>query len=308
MTSYPPAPFTVSGDTISASRFANDPQLIARGLAEFGAGRYVGNLLLPARVQTDTGSIGYELSGETIFAGSAPGIVAPGAEYQLTTVGDGTAATATVAKQGQGTVITDEAISRLKYAAIQKAFGKLVNSQKLLIDSSIIAAIASAVTATAAATAVWNTGSPKILLDVLNAAAAIRNTGLGYNPNLLLIADTIWPYLSTDPTIVGSMAREDKSNPIYTGRFEVFAGLEVMPVPASSLPGGVDTVAWVLDRNALGFVLTENIGGGYLAAGDLVESKSYREEKSDGVRVQVRSNFKAVITDPGAAFKITGVK
>jgi hypothetical protein len=309
ITVYPPAPFTYSGDNITASRFANTPDLIARALQDLGAGRYIGNLLLPSRVATTSGSIGYEVTGESIFAVDAPTVVAPGSEYQLTTVGTGTIANATVAKSGQDTIITDEAISRLNYAAIVRALTKLVNSQKLFIDSAVIAAVASAVTATAAATAKWDgTGStPTILKDILKAQAAIRNLNLGYEANLLLVGDNVAPYLMTDATLLAAMAREDRSNPVYTGRFPAVAGLEIMTVPASSLPGGVDTAAWLIDRGSLGFILTENLGGGYQSAGDLVETKSYREEGSDGVRVRVRSNFKAVVTDPGAGYKITTV-
>jgi hypothetical protein len=76
------------------------------------------------------------------------------------------------------------------------------------------------------------------------------------------VGEDVWAYLASDTVIATAMAREDKSNPIYTGRFDVLAGLEVIPVPAANLPGGVNTSAFLLDRAQAGFILTEDLGGG----------------------------------------------
>jgi hypothetical protein len=306
---FPPPVSTVSGDLITANRFANQPPLLAQAMRTLASYRYIGGLLLPRRVQTASGSIQFELNDQPITAVDVPGLVTPGSEYQLTTTANGTVSTAAVAKWGQDTIITDERISRLNYDAIGQALALLVNSAKIHIDTAVVAAVAAGITSnTQAATAVWsNESTSRILLDVMAAKSAIKAHNRGYNPDLLLIADEAEPYLASNPTIATSMAREDRTNPVYTGRFPVIAGLEVMTVPAANLPGGVATAAFVLDRSALGFVLTEDLGGGYQSAGDLVEMKSYREEGSDGVRVRARSNFKAVVTDPLAAQRITAI-
>jgi hypothetical protein len=81
-----------------------------------------------------------------------------------------------------------------------------------------------------------------------------------------------------------------------------------MPTPAANLPGGVGTGnAWVLDTNQLGFIATENLGGGYQQAGELVQSKVIREEHRDLWRIRARANFVPVVTDPGAGYRISGV-
>lgn len=308
---FPPAPNTISGDNITASRFINSTPLLARALRDLASFRYIGGLLLPNRVSTPSGAINYEVVNEGITAADVPTQVAPGAEYQITQTSNGTASTAAVAKWGQDTLITDEAIARLNFSVVTKSLTKLVNSAKILIDGAVLSAVNSSISGNTQAVAggKWDgsTTTPKILLDVITAASAIRNQGLGYDPNLLVVSDTAWAYLAADATIQAAMAREDKSNPIYTGKFQVLAGLEVMPVPAANLPGGVGTQAFVLDRGALGFILTQDIGGGYMSAGDLVEMKSWRTENSDGVRVRARSIFKAVVTDPLAVQRITGV-
>jgi hypothetical protein len=310
---FPPAPNTISGDNVTANRLANSPQLLARAMREFSSYRYIGGILLPARVLTDSGSINFELVGEAITANDALTQVAPGSEYQLTQAGNGTISTAAVAKWGKDAIITDESIARLSFAAVQKTLGKLVNSSKLLIDTAVVSAVNTSIDSNtqAVTSGRWDDSdgstAPKILLDVMTAAAAIRNRGLGYEADILLVTDAIWPYLAADATIQAAMAREDRSNPIYTGRFPVLAGLEVMAVPAANLPGGASTAAFVLDRGQLGFILTENLGGGYMSGGDLVETKSWRTEETDGVRIRARANFKAVITDPLACQRITGV-
>lgn len=306
---YPPAANTVSGDNLTASRFANSTPLLARALRELADLRYIGNLLLPERVQTTSGSINWESPGEGLTAADAPEVVAPGAEYRLTQTANGTVNTSAVAKYGEDTIIEDEAVSRLNFTAVNKSITKMNNSAKILIDSAVIAAISAAATFTAAATSKWDgTGTaPVILRDILKAKAKMRGLNLGYDGNALLVDEDVWAFVASDAVIAAAMAREDKSNPIYTGKFDVIAGLEIIPVPAANLPGGVNTSAFVIDRGMAGFILTEDLGGGYTSAGDLTEFKSWRTEETDGVRCRIRANFKAVVTDPGAIFKITTV-
>ena len=103
------------------------------------------------------------------------------------------------------------------------------------------------------------------------------------------------------------MARENANNPVYTGRFDMLAGLQIIPTPTANLPGAVGTNAWVLDTNQLGFIATEDLGGGYQQAGELVQSKVMRLEERDAWRLRARANFVPVVTDPGAGYRISGV-
>lgn len=306
MATFPPAPAALSGENLTASRFLQNPEFVARRLQELGDLRYRGTFLLSGRQDTSGGAVGYEQI-EGIFADAAPEIVAPGGEYSLTTIANGPAGLARVAKYGKDTLITDEDVKRRNFDSVNKGLLKLVNSAALVIDQAVVSVIASAVTNTRAASAAWNTASPKVLQDILRAVADVRALNLGYEPNALLVDDATWAYLASDPVISAAMAREDKSNPIYSGRFDVLAGLEVIPTPAANLPSGVGTNAWVIDTDQLGFIATEDLGGGYQAAGDLVQSKVFRDEETDATRVRARANFVPVVTDPGAGFRISGV-
>jgi hypothetical protein len=308
MATYPPAPATLSDPNLTASRFLQNPSFVARTLQTMGQLRYRGTSLLTGRMETSGGAVGYEQI-EGVFADAAPEIVAPGGEYTLTTIQDGPAGLARVAKYGKDTIITDEAIKRRNIDPVGKSLLKLVNSTALVIDQSVVSVIASAITATRAAAQKWDGSgtTPAILRDILRAKADVRALNLGYEPNALLVDDSTWAYLASDTTIAAAMAREAQANPVYSGQFDLLAGLQVIPTPAANLPGGVGTSAWVLDTNQLGFIATEDLAGGYQAAGDLVQSKVMREDHNDGWRVRVRANFVPVVTDPGAGFKITGV-
>lgn len=308
MSTFPPAPATFTDPNLSASRFLANPAFVAHRIQTLGDLRYVGNLLLTGRQSTNGGAVGYE-TVEGIFADAPPETVAPGAEYTMTTIVNGPAGLARVVKSGKDTLITDESIARasnrVAEGPVEKGLRKLVNSQGKAIDGSIVSLIASAVTGSAAAASAW-ASSTAILRDILKAKAVITGQNLGYEPNVLLVDDLTGALLGSDPTIASAMAREDRMNPIYTGRFPVIAGLEVVTTPTVNLPGGT-AKAWVLDTRQLGFIATEDLGGGYQQAGDLVQSKVMRIDENDAWRIRARANFAPVVTDPLAGYAITGI-
>lgn len=307
MATYPPAGLSYSDPLLTASRFLANPVFVARRIQTLADQRYVGNLLLTGRQETTGGAVGYE-TVEGIFADAVPETVAPGAEYTMTTVGDGPGGLARVVKSGKDTLVTDEAIKRRNMDPVEKGLRKLVNSAGKAIDGSIISLIASAVTANGAATAVWTASSgTTILRDILKAKASIQAQNLGYDPNVLLVDDMTYAMLASDPVVSAAIAREDKSNPIYSGKFPVIAGLEIVSAATANLPGAVGTKAWVLDATQLGFIATEDLGGGYQQATDLVQSKVIRLDENDAWRLRARANFAPVVTDPLAGYAITGV-
>lgn len=307
MSTFPPPAPSYSDPNITASRFLKNPAFVARRVQDLASLRLVGTYLLKGRFEATGGAIGYE-QVEGLFADATPETVAPGAEYTLTTISDGPAALAKVTKSGKDTLVTDEAIARRNMDPVEKGLRKLTNSGVLAVNSTVVSLIASTVTTDQAAAAVWTGSSAKILQDILRAKAAITALNLGYNPDVLLVDDTTWAYMASDPVISAAMAREDKSNPVYSGRFEVIAGLEIIPTPSAYLPGGVGTSAWVLDTTQLGFIAPEDLGGGYQQAGEILQTKVMREDQNDGWRLRERSNFAAGVTDPGAGIEITGVR
>lgn len=307
MSTFPPGSVSVSGSTVSASVFLSRPDFVARRLRTLADLRYVGSNLLRGRASAEGGAVGYETAGESIFADAAPEVVAPGSEYTLTTTGAGTPAVAKVKKWGKDSLVTDEDTKRRNMDSVNRGLNKLANSAGLVVDQAVTAAIASAVTATTGAGAVWTSNGTTVLRDIMLAQAAIAGQNMGYQADTLLISDTMWAELASNSALAALFARENLNNPVYTGRFSNLAGLDVVHVPAANLPGGVGTVAYVLDSQNLGFIATEDLGGGYQRAGDLVESKVIRQDENDAWRLRARVNFAAAVTDPLAGYKITAV-
>lgn len=309
ISTFPPAGATLSGNVLSVDRFLRQPAFAARRLQTLMDLRYVGTSVLTGRVQTSGGAAGWE-SVLSPFSDRPVQAVAPGAEYPLTTLANSTPSLAKVTKWGHETEVTDEDIARRNMNSVERALLFLANDLGQKIDSVVLAAVYSAITNTAAAAQKWDgTGTtPFILRDILKAKAAVRALNLGYNPDALLVDDSMGAYLAADATIAAAMAREDRSNPIYSGRFPVLAGLEVITVPTANLPGGVGTNAFIVDRSRLGFIAYENLpSAGYASAGDLVETFTYRPEEIDGWRIRARANFVPAVTDPGAGYRISGV-
>lgn len=307
MSTFPPGSVSVSGSTVSASVFLSRPDFVARRLRTLADLRYVGSNLLRGRASAEGGAVGYETAGESIFADAAPEVVAPGSEYTLTTTGAGTPAVAKVKKWGKDSLVTDEDIKRRNMDSVNRGLNKLANSAGLVVDQAVTAAIASAVTATTGAGAVWTSNGTTVLRDIMLAQAAIAGQNMGYQADTLLVSDTMWAELASNSALAALFARENLNNPVYTGRFSNLAGLDVVHVPAANLPGGVGTVAYVLDSQNLGFIATEDLGGGYQRAGDLVESKVIRQDENDAWRLRARVNFAAAVTDPLAGYKITAI-
>lgn len=299
--SYPPAAPTLSGDFITVSRFLNDPNVVARRLRTLAEQRLIATAILSGRETVSGGAIGFE-QNETMYPDRVVESVSPGGEYPITPISTGPAQLAKIVKWGQDTIVTDEAVSRQRMQAAERAMLKLVNAAAKNIDSVALSLIASSVTQTRAASAAWSSATPKILQDIMLAKADIAALNQGYDPDTLIINDATWAYVASDATLINAMQRETAANPVYTGNFQILAGLRVLPTPNLPAAG-----AWVLDSTQLGGIATEDLQGGYQSAGDLLQSKSIREDHTDQWRLRARAVFVPYITEPNAAVKITGV-
>jgi hypothetical protein len=202
--------------------------------------------------------------------------------------------------------VTDESIKRQKLQPVTKAMLKLVNQNVKFVDSVALAAIASAVTATAAACASWSTATAaQILTDVAQAKANILALNQGYEP------DTRRPL---GPG-VGSRLRR-----VHLGRLPAARGCRQLGglrqlrgcrrdafLPTPNLPTAGTVL--VVDSTMIGGMADENLGGpGYNSAGPKgVEGKSIRDDRRDQWRLRMRRVTVPVVTEPAAGRTITGV-
>lgn len=305
-TTYPPAPPSISGDVETINRFLASPTLVQRRLRTLAENRYIADALLTGRFQVSGGSILYE-TGETIFSDDAPLGVAPGAEYPLTTVGTGQASLAKVVKWGQDTLITDESIKRRLMDPVERAFIKLVNQNVKTVDSTALSAIGSAVTQNTAAAAAWATATAtQIFNDVEQAAAAIDELNMGYDPDTVVLKPTKWASAMAAFVAAGYFARENAAlNPALTGEFPVIGGFRWLK--STNVPTAGNAI--ILDSTLLGGMADEDLGGpGYSGKGPLgVEGKAIRDDEDDQWRLRVRRVTVPVVLEPAAAWKITGI-
>jgi hypothetical protein len=303
---YPPAAPTLSGDNVTISRFLNNPTLVARRLRTLLEQRYIADALLTGRYTVEGGAIQYE-TGESIFTNDNPRPVAPGSEYPLTTMPDGTASLAKTVNWGQDALITDASIKRRKMDPVTRAFVKLVNQNVKYIDSIALAAIASAVTNTAAAAASWATATTKqIARDVGGAKANILALNQGYDPDTVVVDDINWMYAMTQFAADGLVPRETPSqNPLITGEFPTVLGMRWLATPNLPTAGQ----ALVVDSQQLGGMADEDLGGpGYVSAGGVgTQVKTIRDDERDRYRVRCRRVTVPVVVEPAAARKITGL-
>lgn len=303
---YPPAAPTISGDNVTISRFLKDPTLVARRLRTLAEQRFIADVLLSARYDAQGGALEYE-QNESMYSDRAPEAVAPGAEYPLTSLSEGTAQVAKTVKWGRDSEITDESIARRKMDPVNRALIKQVNQMVKTIDGVSLATIASQVTQTSAASASWSGGSATIVRDVLKAVAVIRALNEGFEPDTLVVDDLTWAIVMSDEKVAALLKREDGLAPVYTGNFPVIGGLRFLPTPNLPVAGQ----ALIVDSTQLGGMADEKLGGpGYVSAGGSipgVEVKTIRDDDNDMYRLRSRRVTVPVVTEPKAAIKITGI-
>lgn len=305
---YPAAAPTLSGDTLSISRFLQNPAALSRRLRDFRDLRFVSDQMLTQRFRSQGGAVLYDQSEPFVSDRTAESVGA-GSEYPYANLPTGTAAIAAIQKWGQKALLTDEEIARNAYAgaAADKAMRKVVNSVISQVDSITMSAIASAVSQTFNVTAtgggVWTGATPTILRDIFRARAIPMALNLGYNIDTLVVNDTQYAYMLTDTGISNLLRRESTDNPVYSGQLERLGSLNLIVSP--NLPA---TTAYLLDSNALGGMADEVDGAPGYAVSDLaVQVKAIRKEEQDAWDLQARRKTVPVIQEPGAAVKLTNV-
>jgi hypothetical protein len=303
---FPAATPTLSGDLLTISRFLSDPARLQRRLRTFKDLRFVSDQILTQRFRSQGGAILYDMS-EPFVTDRTVEAVSAGAEYPYANLGTGTAGLAAIVKWGQKVLLTDEEISRtaLPGSAVDRALQKVVNSIIKQVDAVTMSAIATAVTATAAALVAWDTvATAKPLTDILLAVQAIEDLNQGFRPDTLLVSPKAYTYLMVNDTVLQARKRETTENPVYSGQIDTIAGLNVIKTP--NLPAA--TVATVLDSTQLGGMADEMDGApGYAIADLAVQVKSIRKEGQDAWDLQGRRKTVPVVQEPGAGYEITGV-
>lgn len=306
---YPPAAPTLSGDTLTISRFLNSPAAVSRRLRSLAENRFIGDVLLTGRYQAQGGSLLYETS-ESIFTNKAPEVVNPGAEYPRTTASPGAALVASVSKWGQDVPITDEHIGRYGRRAVDVSLLKITNYLVKQVDALCLAVInASISTNTQATLGIWTTpGAADPLLDLMTAKANVIKTDQGYDPDTVVMSDQAYAYLVANQKIIAGLQRESDTSVTRTGDVLTIAGMRILST--NNMPGGATSAAFVLDSTMLGGIGYERIPSpeytGDPATG--VESWSRRDPAANDMWIiRGRRPIVPIVQEPLAVQRITGV-
>jgi hypothetical protein len=293
-TTFPPGFPTIDNvGVLTISRWLNTPTMVDRALRSIVLNRFIADVLLTGRVTPEGGAISYE-TGESIYADrSTLEAIMPGAEYPISTVGQGAASVATVKKWGLDAKVVLEAVRRERMSPVNRALIKLGNSIVRQVDSVGLAAIVAAVTTTQAATATWGTSSAKVVLDLMLARATIVGQNQGYEADTLVLSDTKFAAMANDEKVLAAMRREDPGNVVYTGKQGRIAGLDILLTSNSPFP----TESLVCDRRVLGGLADE----------EPFSSNTWWVQDTEEWRLRAKRVTVPWVSEPAAAVRITGI-
>lgn len=299
---------TISGTAITVDWLRNDPRRIYRLLRTLVMQNLIGWRILTGRVDlTGTGFGIYEVS-ESIFAAIAGSVVRPLSRYPLTQSGVPTLASVKPDKTGLATLISDEDAAHNRIDKVMRELIKIANQLTFQNDALALAAIASLVTKTVTATGTWDgTTSAKPFQDVLLAGASIEEENQGYMADTVVTTPTKFAYAVSSAVAAGQLPREQAANAIQTNINNIRIANQTW-LKTTNMPSGV--TAFVADSRMLGSMAYESLAGGYqgdpsdMASG--VESKRFREEGIDGVKVQARIVRAPMVQEPNSARLVSG--
>lgn len=302
MQTYPLTPSQLA--SVSAAdlvAFLKNPTLVARRFAEIlQAQQFLGLFLLQKRFTITGGAIGVPIN-EVIRAVRGAEIIAPGSEYKLTPMSAEEYEFYSAMKEGLATEVTDEQVGRLLRSPIDDAFTFLQTELVFSANDAALGAIASSVTNTVAAGAAWTTAK-QVYKDALRVKALVRRQKLGYAIDTVVLPGEL--YAEVIPELLDILPKD--SGQALTDEFPTIAGLTWLPDDGDDIPDPL-----FLDRRRLGGIAREQIPTPEMVhiGGDTgVEIAAIREGKAEKTRLQARNVHVPIVTDPLAAYYVTGTE
>lgn len=281
--------------------FLKRPNLVARRVAELVRSRFIADFLLRGRYDATGGGVSF-LVDDSIYSDDDAEVIAPGGEYPLTKAGEGEPDFAPTEKEGQDTLITDEAISRLLMDPVNRSLRKMVNRMIRRVDTKAMAVIGSEVTQTLAASGAWTSGE-QIVEDILVADATLDDLDLGISADLVVLKPQQFAKVAAH-FIKVDMIANGLSNVLASGVIPGVMGKTW--VTSNNVPGNDPLV---VDGELLGGIGSERVASpGYTRVPDAlgIETKVIRDDERDQYRPRVRRVGTAVVVEPRAALRITG--
>lgn len=300
MAVYPMTQSQVSAATSDqVLTFLQRPTLVARRLSEIlAAQQFLSLFLLTGRFPIQGGAIAVP-KNEKIRTNRGTSTVAPGAEYQLTTMNDREYDIYTSSKEGIATEVTDEEVSRSAMQPIQDALAFLQTEMIFSADDVGMGVIASSVTQSHTGS-MWDNGK-SVLADAEAVKAKARALRLGYQIDTAVLPGEL--YAAVLPELIEILP--SSADNAVTGAFPTIGGITWVSDDTGTLSDPL-----FVDRARLGGVARETIQSpGYAAVGNDtgVEIKTFRVEGADKTRIQARNPHVPIVTNPLAGYVVGGV-
>jgi hypothetical protein len=204
-------------------------------------------------------------------------------------------------------LISDEDAAHNRIDKVMRDLVKIANQLTFQNDALALAAIASPVTKTTAAHATWDgTTGADPFQDVLLAGASIEEENQGYNVDTVATTPTKFAYAISSAVAAGILPREAAATRSRTTSTRSASPTDVGQDHEHARRRDGDRARLAM----LGSMAYERLGGGYqgdpsdMASG--VESKRFREEGVDGVKVQARIVRAPMVQEPNSARIVTG--
>lgn len=284
--------------------FLKTPALVARRFGEIlSAQQFLGIFLLQKRFTIVGGAIGVP-KNEVIRAVRGAEIVTPGSEYKLTPMSAEEYEFYQAMKEGLATEVTDEQIGRLLRAPVDDAFTFLQTELVFSANDMSLGAVTTSVTNTLAAGATW-TGEgigKKVYKDALRIKARVRAQKLGYDIDTAVLPGEL--FAEVIPELLDILPRE--SGQALSDEFPTVGGITWISDDGDDVPDPL-----FLDRSRFGGIAREQIPTPEMVhiGGDTgVEIASIRKAEAEKTRLQARNVHVPIVTDPLAAFYLTGTE
>ncbi|MEG1971276.1 MAG: major capsid protein [Burkholderiaceae bacterium] len=291
---YPPASPTVNGTKITVEQYLKQPTRVERQLNNLALERFLADKIF-GKGTAEGGAVIYDrITENSLYLEREVQVIEPGSNFPILNDSDTGANVAVVEKHGGGVIITYEDGRRDRRDKLKRESTRLVNTITRKTDTRALAILDKDPDIPTAAGTDWSDPATRDAIgDIAGAMSQINNSDLGYNTTMAIVNPVQALALFGDKSIRDALPRENKNdNPIASGTINGLMGLTWYE--SNRVPVGT---AWFMGGQQVGSIHDE------IPQYTRVVDDQLRERwVIMGARVAV-----PVVTDPFAAFKLTGL-
>lgn len=291
--SFPPAPPTISTDTLSVSVYLQTPTRVHRVINDLTLNRFIADKLLSPGPRVTGGAVVYDqvTQGDFFLARDVQKI-RPGMEYPTLTDTMPTPKVAPIDKWGGQVFITDEDRDRNAVDVFVRETRKLANTIVKRVDAIAIATLAAAPINTFTGASWASASGDTMIANLVDATMLINNPDMGYVADLVILNPAQFNALLKNNNFRLALQAFSPESILRMGLIGTFLGMTF--AQSNRVPAGTAYIA------ASGMV-------GSIADEVPLSTNVYREEGQDVTYVKSGRRFTVYITDPKAAVAVVGL-